>query len=39
VVRLDPMTRDYARVVDDRLDEAVYDHLLLDLCPTPESVL
>jgi hypothetical protein len=30
---------DYARVVDDRLDEAVYDHLLLDLCLTPERAL
>jgi hypothetical protein len=30
---------DYARLVDDRLDEAVHDHLLLDLCPTPERAL
>ena len=31
--------RDYARLVDDRLDEAVYEHLLLDLCPTPQNAL
>jgi hypothetical protein len=26
----------YARTVEHRLDQAVFDHLLLDLCPTPE---
>ena len=31
--------RDYPRLVDDRLDEAVYEHLLLDLCPTPQNAL
>jgi hypothetical protein len=29
----------YARAVDDHLDDAVYHHLLLDLCPTPERAL
>ena len=26
----------YARTVEHRLDQAVFEHLLLDLCPTPE---
>ena len=26
----------YARTVEHRLDQAVFDHLLLDLCPTSE---
>jgi hypothetical protein len=25
-----------AHIVEHRLDEAVFEHLLLDLCPTPE---
>ncbi len=30
---------DYARTVDHDLDDAVFDHLMLDLCPTPERAL
>jgi hypothetical protein len=26
----------YAPAVDQRLDQAVFEHLLLDLCPAPE---
>jgi hypothetical protein len=26
----------YARTVEHRLDQAVFEHLLLDMCPTPE---
>ena len=35
----DDGARGYPQAVEHGLDDAVFDHLLLDLCPTPQNAL